>query len=423
MIIYTGYDQSYIYHYCKRTFSSHDITNLTPLNEFVDRFNYKLYRYDVRFSVIDKVYKFRNILKQRLDIDLVNDNNRSSGKNGYIILHETIQALDPESAASLVYRHFDLFTRYYKFLGNRAGEWCDVKAWVYDKDGKFLTKANFKPIGFRFSQDYDDNTLGKNSERIITSLLENTNGNDFRIVDKLIVSHNQALNSDNTRNSFLNLWSAIEIIGSSNDKANSKIVSIMKSVVPILKRNYINIIIHELHDYLKANLSSDEYKMLLSVINEEGEEEFKLANLLILEKYNGTREQAYALLKSYPLIRSRISQLHEDVFKDKKRYLNELSRYGQRIEWHIQRLYRTRNAIIHSGDEPENIVYLGEHLHDYVDELILEILNRITQPHGLTAIDSVIIDSQVFMDRINSKDFLKNPKFSEEDVRLIFYRE
>lgn len=144
---------------------------------------------------------------------------------------------------------------------------------------------------------------------------------------------------------------------------------------------------------------------------------------MILEKYDETRKQAYGLLKHYPLIRSRISQLHEDVFKDKKKYLNELSRYGQRIEWHIQRLYRTRNAIIHSGDEPENIVYLGEHLHDYVDELIMEILNRITQPHGLTAIDSVIIDSQVFMDRINSKDFLKNPEFSEDDVRLIFYRE
>ena len=129
------------------------------------------------------------------------------------------------------------------------------------------------------------------------------------------------------------------------------------------------------------------------------------------------------MLKHYPLIRSRISQLHEDVFKDKKKYLTELARYGQRIEWHIQRLYRTRNSIIHSGDEPNNIVSLGEHLHEYVDELVLEMLERITQPDSLTSIDNVIIDSQTFIDRISGKEFQKNQKFTEDDVKLIFYRD
>ena len=395
MLIRLGYDQSYIYYYCKRTFSSREIKDISPLDKFVDDFDFNEHLYEIRFSTDKKVYNFKDILKQRLDIKIVNENASQSNTNGNILLSESVKALDPESAAHLVYQHFDIFTRYYKFLGNREGEWCDDKASVYDEDGKRLMRTAFSPAGFRFSQDYDDRTLGKNSERIITSLLENANHKDFRTVDKLIVAHNQAIDSSNNRNAFLNLWSAIEIIGASDDRSNSKIVTIIRSVVPILKRNYINVVIHELHDYLKANLDINDYNSLLSSISQNGDEEYKLACLVILEEYENVRKLAYQMLKHYPVIRSRISQLHEDVFKNKKKYLTELERYGQRIEWHIQRLYRTRNSIIHSGNEPNNIVSLGEHLHEYVDELVLEILERITQPDSLTSIE---VQSQILCD-------------------------
>ena len=385
MLIRIGYDQSYIYYYCKSTFSSREIKDILPLYKFVDNFEFNEHLYEIQFSADKRVYNFKDILKQRLDIRIVNENASRANTNENILLSESVKALDPESAAHLVYQHFDIFTRYYKFLGNREGGWCDDKALVYDEYGKRIMETAFSPSGFRFSQDYDDKTLGKNSERIITSLLENANQKDFRTVDKLIVAHNQAIDSSNNRNAFLNLWSAIEIIGASDDRSNSKIVTIIRSVVPILKRNYINVVIHELHE--------------------------------------NVRKSAYQMLKHYPLIRSRISQLHEDVFKDKKKYLTELARYGQRIEWHIQRLYRTRNSIIHSGDEPNNIVSLGEHLHEYVDELVLEMLERITQPDSLTSIDNVIIDSQTFIDRISGKEFQKNQKFTEDDVKLIFYRD
>ena len=57
-----------------------------------------------------------------------------------------------------------------------------------------------------------------------------------------------------------------------------------------------------------------------------------------------------------------------------------------------------------------------------MDELVSEILERITQSDSLTSIDNVIIDSQAFIDRISSKEFQKNQKFTEDDVKLIFYR-
>ena len=80
--------------------------------------------------------------------------------------------------------------------------------------------------------------------------------------------------------------------------------------------------------------------------------------------------------------------------------LNELDRYEQRLRWHLQRLYRTRNAIIHSGEASPNLKSLGEHLHDYVDEIVFEIVDKITSYSSLCSIDNVIIDSQTFMDKI-----------------------
>jgi len=43
-----------------------------------------------------------------------------------------------------------------------------------------------------------------------------------------------------------------------------------------------------------------------------------------------------------------------------------LSSHRQRLYWHIQRLYRVRNSIVHTGTAADNLSALTEHLQDYV---------------------------------------------------------
>ena len=117
-------------------------------------------------------------------------------------------------------------------------------------------------------------------------------------------------------------------------------------------------------------------------------------------------------------IRSRISQLHEDVFKDKRKCFAELNRYSQRLTWHIQRLYRIRNSIIHSGEADENLKVLVKNLHSYVDEIILEIMNRLTQKNSLGSISNVLMDAQVYLEN-TEKRWNKSEPFSLEDVHKI----
>ena len=417
MLIGMGYRPYHIFRYCKQVFTNPEICDEQCIDRFIDHFNGSDFEYTVYFAVDKKVEKFKSILRTRLNISFDQDEYSRKlrfDRDEYICINMQVPALDPNGAAISAYDAFNIFMRYYKFLGNRDEEWCFDKALVKATDGTIVFPS-FKPDSYYFSKDFDDKTLGSNSERTITKLLENAAGNDFWVIDKIVTTHNTALQSHDACNAFLNLWSVIEIIGV-YDHTDSKIKEILRSIVPVLKRNYIKRVVEELHDYLKANMNDDKYKELIDSLNLNGSEEFKIGCLIMLPQYHDERQALYQNLKQYPLIRSRISQLYEDVFKHKKDYSVELDRYAQRLTWHIQRLYRVRNSISHSGEPDENINSLVEHLHSYVDEVVLEIINRLTQENSLGSISNVLMDSQVFLGNME-KELKKNDPFTVENIK------
>jgi hypothetical protein len=417
MIIGRGYHPMHVYRYCKQNFMDPNISDETCLDRFLNHFNGVETDYVVYWAVDKKVMKFRSILETRLGVSFKKDKFSKKLKfdNGqYVCINMQMSALDPNVAAIRVYNVFNVFMRFYKFLGNRDEDWCGDTALVKDPNG-VVEYPPLKPDRYVVSKDFDDETLGKHSEKIISKLLENAAGNDILMIDRIITTHNIGIESHDAKNAFLNLWSIIEIIGVS-DHSDSKIKEILRSLVPVLKRNYVNCVVNELHDYLKANVDTSEYNRIINSIKLEGNEEYKIACLLILPEYEDKRLEMYKALAHYPLIRSRISQLHEDIFKDKKKYITELNRYSQRISWHIQRLYRIRNSIIHSGEEDENIKALVEHLHSYVDEIVFEIMKKLVQENSLGAVSNVLMDAQVYLENIE-KEWKKEEAFSATDVQ------
>ena len=113
-----------------------------------------------------------------------------------------------------------------------------------------------------------------------------------------------------------------------------------------------------------------------------------LAEVVILKEYTGIRKELYEKLRDYPVVRSRIAQLSK-TFSEKESLTAEIARYTQRIRWHIRRLYRTRNAIIHSGEAPDELRMLGEHLHAYVDVCLYEIIVELS---NFKSVDTAVID-------------------------------
>ena len=164
---------------------------------FLKRFNGADESYVVYFLVNKKVLKFKEILETRLGVKFEQDLFSSKLKNvssENICINLSVLALDVNGAASQAYETFSLFMRYYKFLGNRDQKWYEDKCLVKDSSDN-ISFPHMGPERYFYSQDYDDRTLGRNSERIITKLLENTGRDDFFKIDKIALELGIDVNS------------------------------------------------------------------------------------------------------------------------------------------------------------------------------------------------------------------------------------
>ena len=98
------------------------------------------------------------------------------------------------------------------------------------------------------------------------------------------------------------------------------------------------------------------------------------------------------------MFRSRIKRLHE-LCSNKKELQKAIDQYTQRIKWHITRLYRTRNTIIHSGINPENLRELVDHLHSYCDECLFEIVFLLSSKPQLESISNALIYDELLAEK------------------------
>ena len=95
-----------------------------------------------------------------------------------------------------------------------------------------------------------------------------------------------------------------------------------------------------------------------------------------------------------------------------------MDRYSQRIAWHIYRLYRTRNSIVHAGKSHKRIQVLGEHLHIYVDRVMTEIITKISDEHTIKTIRDVLIDAEL-LSKQTEKNFEVDGQITCDDISVL----
>ena len=64
------------------------------------------------------------------------------------------------------------------------------------------------------------------------------------------------------------------------------------------------------------------------------------------------------------------------------------------------------------------MVSLVEHLHSYVDEVVLDIIDRMTREQRLGSVANVLLDAQFYIDTIN-KECAKDDVFSASDIKKL----
>lgn len=189
---------------------------------------------------------------------------------------------------------------------------------------------------------------------------------------RAIALHNGAIESKDISNQLLNLWTIIEVLISTKRDNEDKINTICVILCAILNRCYMYSCIEQLLQDVKECTECDIDSVISKVfVNEEELDSIeKFALLLSLEKYNELRLEVLSSIEEYPLLIYRIQMYSEHIFSGSQSIYEYLHRHSKRVQWHIMRIYRNRNMIVHSGSYMPYRDMLVENLHFYVDVLI-----------------------------------------------------
>ena len=417
-LIGAGYSHEYIFFYCRKIFFENPVTSMDSLNIFLDRFDFHQNTYNVHFAIDKQVLAFREVLSARLMIEFDQEANARDfkyDKKHFGIIKLSTYALDESNALSSGHEKLKLFFRYYNFIGDRKDNWLHSTGKVVDENGN-AAFLDIVPDGFSIlTNEFPESDVAVFSGLLHQKLLLN-NRTALDIISRAIDMHNVAIAEKSLTNGFLNLWSIFEILFTTN-QSESKIESIEKHVLPILLRDYLHGLFDELKTYIIDNIPSKLIEELRLKANLQEQEKW-FECLVLLPQYNAEREDLYAILTDQPTIRSRIYQLNR-TYAQRDTALADLHRHSQRMQWHLTRLYRTRNAIIHSGRAPVHLKKLGEHLHSYVDSCLFELAAPLAFSKQLHSIEDIVINvqlkHQMLMECLQKTDDLTN-----SDILFIF---
>lgn len=414
-IIMRGYSAEYIYNYLK-SLVEREISSLDDLNDFFDRFNFEKRTYRVYFQISDIINIYVETLHERLDLNFEDDGhfNLINQKRHHILCYFEIEALDYYCAISHAYHKINLFFRYYRFISNKRNYLLYKFGAVLECDSEQIYYLPILPTGFKSIEMPQEEVRPYLIDTIILGVQKHHRDGMDRL-NKAIELHNSALRQQLPKDGFINLWSALEVL-CPQENNTSKLDSILYAALPILQNDYFATVFESIFSDLKDNLSEQDFTNLMSRIECSGDSE-KTAALCLLPEYKQLREECFALLKDMPLIRHKIYSLYI-MRKNKKALFDISTRYCLRVKWHFYRLYRARNAIVHSGAKPQQIQILGEHLHSYIDSIMTEIAVKLAAYPTLPNIHSIFVDTNFL---VNSKKsyFSANNAVTLDDIRFL----
>lgn len=408
-----GYSRNEIYCSAKAILLSTSY-NHNKLKRFLKAFNGKEKDFTVYLSINDDLLDFESILTEHLGLSFEDDGNFSKYEtwDNYSIVKTSVKALDAGAAAYKAYNSITFFTSFYKFIGDYSDVLVSPKAlvtfnsvdWrtVYVNYGKFKINRN------------DDQVLsGQLSESIISNLVDHARCS-LTTINKALKLHNRAISNNGQENGFLNFWSILELICVENE--SSKLNQVKRIMVPILQYDYLVNMFYDLTINLEHILSEEDFKEICDVVETTDSNYIKIAAIVLLDEYYDKLDTLIDSLIDYPVIRSRILDLH-DNYKSTNDLFNLSARYAKRVGWHLSRIYRTRNSIIHSGSAPVNLNEIGIHLHSYVDSIVNEIIIKLSTS-SFCHVSNVLIDSEFKHDRV-FRMIKEKKSFDYDTIRIM----
>lgn len=202
--------------------------------------------------------------------------------------------------------------------------------------------------------------------------------------------HDVALASADHKLRLVNLWSAMECLASILEE-DKIITRVQRLVVPILTWRKVDKIVRYLaisiHFWLQENPKIDLSQSPIRFGHNKSVPPEQLITLLAEPENSAKTRALLNLVSGHPLLGYRIHQAWK-IFHTPSQLVAELERTSKRLEWHLWRIYRARNLLVHQGVDSPCIPQLANHLQQYFSWTLSRVLHGLTFGPAWKAVDS-----------------------------------
>lgn len=364
-LINCSYSQEYIYLVVKDIFyNKHRQVNDVDaaLALFWSHFDFEEKAYTVVLPL--KLSALKKHLSHFQNISIKDNDKKLFGNSCKWIIELTVKAMDPYIAHSNAKSLISFFVSLLQYNNHRSQSYSADQAVVTlkDTDKVYNLQTPITPLK-RGSALSDE----KNNKKIAL-MVNNFSFSPGKLVN-VIELHSSAVNSTDIGNQLLNLWTIIEVLVRTEPKNSfSKINQICNTMTSVLNAQYVSSLIVQLLVDLQHCIP-DIVAGELAKITKGSNDVEKITAILVLPEYQAERAVIFNALNCYPLLQYRMEH-YSTVFSDRGRIKGFLIAHRKRVSWHIIRIYRNRNMIVHDGSHFPYIDIIVQNLHHYVDVLI-----------------------------------------------------
>ncbi len=195
---------------------------------------------------------------------------------------------------------------------------------------------------------------------------------------------------------FVALWNALEGFLPTR-RGRSRVGQIVSTMEPVMCRTYIRKLIVDLRDDLTRCIGVDGLERLLESLPGSGDLTTRISALVCLESSAPLRGQLYKSLQDNPLnplLRNRIWYISEKL-KNAREVTRTIRSHWQRVSWHILRMFRARNTLVHTAQTPPYLISLVNSLHAYIDLLMDTIAELRTRHPGLQSAEQILYQASL----------------------------
>jgi len=285
-----------------------------------------------------------------------------------------------------------------------------VKMTAESRDVIFIVGQNPNPILNRFT----DGNIDRDGIRRIAELMSGVHLDSIstRKIINVIEYHRNAITAPNLESQLISLWASLEGL-LPHPGSGVRIKHFTEIISNILVLSYPKKLFKEISRQLHLELKSN--KSITDQIDAIGMKSWieNIIALICCKENESLGQTVLAALDGNLLLRFRMKELY-DSFSDAKRIKSTLDNHKKKISWHINRIYMTRNLIVHSAEAMPYLEIIVENLHDYLDSVIETISYYAIKSKAVISIaslvEAILTDYELRMDYLTNNLSVKIDK-------------